>query len=125
MSDRYTGCSFKAAYVINPMTGKEIKGLDIDLALTAQEIQDTYAYKKIPDGGMAEAASRVIPIGMNNDFERERRAAIKRAVEYAFAHCGAKEGEILTDEHKLKLARLVSDQLRPFIMHNLRGSPIR
>jgi hypothetical protein len=108
MSDRYAGRSFKAAYAINPMTAKEIKGLDVDLALAAQEVRDTYDYKMIPDGAVAAAAGRVIPIGMKNDFERERDAAVKRAVKYAFAHCGAKEGEMLTDEHKLKLARLVS-----------------
>jgi hypothetical protein len=123
MSDRYTGHSLKAAYAINPMTGKEIKGLDVDLALTAQEIQDTYEYKMIPDGAMAEAADRVIPIGMKNDFKRERAAVIKRAIEYAFAHCGAKEGEMLTDEHKLKLSSLVSEQLKPFIMRNRRRPP--
>ena len=74
---------------------------------------------------MTEAARRVIPIGVKNDFEREREAAIKWAVEYTFAHSGAKEGEMLTDEHKLKLARLVSEQLMPFIMHNLRCPPRR
>lgn len=57
MSDRYTGPFLKAVYAINPMTGMEITGLDVDLALTPQEIQDTYDYKKIPDGAMAEAAS--------------------------------------------------------------------
>jgi hypothetical protein len=125
MSDRYTGRSFKAVYAVNPITGREIRHLDIDLALTPQEIQDTYDYKKIPDGAMAEAADSVISIGMKNAFERERKAAIKRAVEYAFAHCGAKEGEMLTDEQKLRLARLVSEQLMPFIMNNVRRPPRR
>jgi HNH endonuclease len=77
MSDRYTGRPIKAVYAINPLTGKEISGLDLDLALTPQEIQDTYDYKKIPDGAMAEAAGRVIPIGMKNNFERERDAALR------------------------------------------------
>lgn len=125
MSDRYADHSFKAVYAINPMTGKDIRGLDVDLALTNQEIQDTCDYKKVPDGAMAEAAGKVIPIGMENAFERERRAAIKRAVEYAFAHCGAKEGEMLTDEQKLKLPNLVTEQLMPFIMHSLRRRPRR
>jgi hypothetical protein len=52
-------------------------------------------------------------------------AAIKRAVEYAFAHCGAKKGELLTNEHKLKLPRLISEQLMPFIMHNVHRPPRR
>lgn len=68
MSDRYKGRNFKAVYAINPISGKEIEELDIDLTLTARDIEDTYEYKKIPDGSMAEAASRVIPVGLKNDF---------------------------------------------------------
>ena len=55
--------------------------------------QHTYDYKMIPDGAMAEAAGRVIPIGLKNDFERERDAAIKRAVEYALRCLGDGEAE--------------------------------
>jgi len=121
MSDRYTGKNFKAVYAINPISGKEIKGLDIDLALTKADIQDAYDYKKIPDGFMAEGAGKVIPIGLANDFEREKKAAVKRAVEYAFANCGAKEGELLTDEQKLKLPKLVTEHLAPFLAHNMQS----
>jgi hypothetical protein len=123
MSDRYTGRSLKAVYAINPMTGTEITGLNVDLALTPQEIRDTYDHKKIPDGAMAEAASSVIPIGMKSHFERERDAVTKRAVEYAFARCGAKEGEMLTEEQMRKVWQLANEQLMPFIMHNLRRPP--
>jgi hypothetical protein len=123
MSDRYTGRSLKAVYAINPITGTEITGLDVDLALTPQEIQDTYDYKKIPDGAMAEAAGRVIPIGIKSDFERERDAVTKRAVEYAFAHCGAKQGEMLTEEHMRKVSQLAVEQLMPFVTRNLRRPP--
>jgi hypothetical protein len=122
MSGQYTGPSVKATYAINPITGAEITGLDIDLALAPQDIQDTYDYKKISDGAMATAADLVIPIGMKNAFERERDAATKRAIEYAFAYCGAKEGEMLTQEHILKLSQLAAEQLMPFISHNLRRS---
>jgi hypothetical protein len=61
-----------------------------------------------------------------NDFEREKNAAIKRAVEYAFANCGAKPGELLTDEQKLKLPKLVTEHLMPFLrrhMRSQRGQP--
>lgn len=122
MSDRYKGRNFKAVYAINPISGKEIEELDIDLTLTARDIEDTYEYKKIPDGSMAEAASRVIPVGLKNDFEREKNAAIKRAVEYAFANCGARKGELLTEEQKLKLPKLLTEHLRPFLLRNMRSA---
>jgi hypothetical protein len=121
MSDRYGGSDFKTIYAINPISSKEIKGLDIDLALTKADIQDVYDYKKIPDGSMAEGVSKVIPIGLANDFEREKNAAIRRAVEYAFANCGAKRGELLTDEQRLMLPKLVTDHLMPFLRHNMRS----
>ena len=79
MSDQYTGPSVKAVYAINPIAGTEITDLDVDLVLTPQEVQDTYDYKKIPDGAMAAAADRVIPIGMKNAFKRERDAARRTA----------------------------------------------
>jgi len=121
MSDRYVGRDFKAAYAVNPISGKEIKGLDINLALSKADLREIYDYKKVPDGAMAEDASKVIPIALANDFEREKRAAIKRAVEYAFANCGAKPGDLLTDEQKLKLPKLVTEHLMPFLMHNMRS----
>jgi hypothetical protein len=124
MSDRYSGRDFEAVYAINPMTGKEIKGLDIDLALSKADLQDAYDYKKVPDGSMAEGASKVIPMALAKDFEREKNAALRRAVEYAFANCGAKPGELLTDEQKLKLPKLITEHLMPFFLHNMpsRGS---
>ena len=45
MSDRYGGSDFKTIYAIDPISSKEIKGLDIDLALTKADIQDVYLRK--------------------------------------------------------------------------------
>jgi hypothetical protein len=70
---------------------------------------------------MAEGASKVIPIGLANGFEREKNAAIRRAVKYAFANCGAKPGELLTDEQKLKLPKLVTEHVMPFLRHHMRS----
>ena len=121
MSECYAGKDFKTVYAINPISGKQLQRLDIDLALTMVDIEDAYNYKKVPDGSMAEGVSKVIPIGLANDFEREKQAAIRRAVEYAFANCGAKPGEVLTEEQKLKLPKLVTEHLMPFLRHNMRS----
>ncbi|MBO0735641.1 MAG: hypothetical protein J2P48_03610 [Alphaproteobacteria bacterium] len=43
-----------------------------------------------------EAPGRLMLIGMKNDFERKRAAATKRTIEYAYAHCGVKERQMLT-----------------------------
>jgi hypothetical protein len=98
-----------------------MKSPEPSIALTKADIQDVYDYKKIPDGSMAEGVSKVIPIGLANDLEREKNAAIRRAVEYAFANYGAKRGELLTDEQRLMLPKLVTDHLMPFLRHNMRS----
>jgi HNH endonuclease len=123
LSDRYSGKDFKAVYAINPMTGNEIRWLDIDLSLSRLDLQDAYDYKKVPDGAMAAHASMVMPIAVANDFQREVAAVTRRAAEYAFANCGAKPGDLLTDEQKLKLPRLVTEYLMPFLLRHMRRPP--
>jgi hypothetical protein len=123
LSDRYSGKDFKAVYAINPMTGNEINWLDVDLSLSREELQDAYDYKKVPDGAMAEHAGVVMPIAIANDFQREIAAVTRRAAEYAFANCGAKPGDMLTDEQKAKLPQLVTEYLMPFLLRHTRRPP--
>lgn len=39
------------------------------------------------------------------------------ATEYAFKNCGAKYGEILTEDQTKKLPSLALEKLTPYIMH--------
>ena len=60
MSDRYGGSDFKTIYAIDPISSKEIKGLDIDLALTKADIQDVYDYKFKSAGREQSYSSRQV-----------------------------------------------------------------
>ena len=125
LSDRYGGKDFRAVYAINPMTGKEVELLDIDLSLSRAELQDAYDYKKVPDGAMAEHAGMAMPFAIAKNFEREVAAVTRRAAEYAFANCGAKPGDLLTHEQTLKLFQLANAYMMPFLRRHTRSEPTR
>ena len=59
---------------------------------------------------MIQAFAKVMPATLKKKFEAEKERVIGEAVEYAFANCGTKPGEILTEEQVKKLSRLVSGE---------------
>jgi hypothetical protein len=118
LSSNYSGKDFQNIYAINPMTG-DILELNIDLQLSPSDIQESYNYKKIPEGSVEDALSRVIPTGMKLSVEKEKDRVLNSAVQYAFKNCGVKEGEVLTEEHMKKVSSLVYEKLEPFLLHQL------
>jgi len=62
----------------------------------------------------------VVPTALKRKFEAEKNRVIHDAVQYAFANCGAKEGEILTAEQVKRLSGLAIEKMMPFILHNMR-----
>jgi HNH endonuclease len=115
---RYAGDRVQACYAIDPRTGVQLD-LSIRLGFSEAEIEAIYDYKMIPDGAIQEAFAKVMPAAIKKQFEAERDRVTREATEYAFANCGAKPGEMLTEEHVKKLSRLVAEKLTPFILHNL------
>ena len=120
---RYEGSRVQACYAVDPRTGTQLD-LSIRLGFTEAEIAAIYDYKMIPDGAIQEAFARVMPAAIKAQFEEERNRVTSEAVEYAFANCGAKPGEVLTEDHVKKLSRLATERLTPFILHNLARSPM-
>lgn len=49
---------------------------------------------------------------------RERDRAVSEAVKYAFKNCGAKEGEILTNDQYQKLCRLMAEKIAPYLLRH-------
>ncbi|MXR37527.1 HNH endonuclease [Neisseriaceae bacterium B2N2-7] len=116
LADSYEGENISNTYAINPITGEELS-LVVELNLSVEEVRDAYAYKKIPDGSIESAFGKVISVGMNVSFEKEKDRVLNEAVMNAFEKCGAKEGEMLTPEHVNKLAGLLMEKLEPFILN--------
>jgi hypothetical protein len=115
---RYAGDRIGMTYAVDPRTGARLN-LGVRLTFSAAQIEAIYDYKMIPDGAIAEAFAKVVPGALKRQFESERDRVIKEAVEYAFANCGAKPGELLTEEQKKKLPSLISEKMMPFLLHNL------
>lgn len=118
LSSKYNGTEFENSYAINPISGSTLE-LDFDLELTPNDIQESYDYKKIPEGSVEEALAQVIPTGLKSSIEKEKDRVLENAVQYAFQNCGAKEGEQLTEEHMKKVSSLVYEKLEPFLLHQL------
>jgi hypothetical protein len=122
LSESYGGPPIAHAYGLDPMTGQEV-ALAVQLPFTREDIQAIYNYEKIPPGSVAQAYSEVIPTGMRQQHQREQEQVIADAVQYAFANCGAKKGELLTNEHLAKLPGLITQRMMPFILNCMRATP--
>jgi hypothetical protein len=115
---RYAGDRVQATYAVDPRTGAELD-LSVRLGFSEIEIEAIYDYKMIPDGAIHKAFANVMPPAIKQKFEAERDRVINEAAQFAFANCGAKPGEILTEDHIRNLSRLVAEKIAPFVLHNL------
>lgn len=116
----YTGERIQACYAVDPRTGERLE-LSIRLAFNEADIDDIYDYRRFPDGAIEEAFAKVMPAALKRRFEAHRDRVMSEAVEYAFANCGAKPGEILTEEQIKRLSMLVTQRLGPFILQLVRS----
>jgi hypothetical protein len=122
LSDSYSGPEVHDCYAIDPVAGLQID-VQFHIPFTKDDVAAIYRYEKIPDGAMESAMRAPMEMAIKLDFERSKDRAISHAVNYAFKHCGAAEGEILTDAHKHKISRLAAEQLMPFVMKHLKKRP--
>jgi len=116
-SQSYSGPAIARSHALDPTTGKIVL-VDVDLTFSAADVRSIYSYERIPDDGMARAFAQVVPRALATSFEREKTRAIADATRYAFENCGAKPGDMLTDEQKAKLPGLLTERLMPFILRH-------
>lgn len=114
----HKGSAIKGVYAIDPRNGKKLD-LKVHLRFSEREIEAIYAYEMIPDGSMQAAFASVFPAVLKRQHEAERARVIGAAVEYAFANCGAKPGEMLTEEHIKKLSGLIGQRMTPWLLANI------
>jgi hypothetical protein len=107
---------------VDPRAGKALS-LSVHMPFVADDIQGIYDYRRIPDGSMQTAFAKVVPGAMKRQAEREEQRVVSDAVEHAFANCGAKQGEMLTSEHKAKLVRLVVERMAPYVTNGICQQP--
>jgi hypothetical protein len=120
LSSSYEGSAFSATYSIDPTEGKELD-LDVDLDLTSADIRKAYDYEKWDGNAVEKAMSAVIGSALEVQHKEERERVLEQAVRYAFANCGAKEGETITEEQHNRLLGLLWEKLEPWVLNQLIG----
>ena len=119
LSKSYSGPFANYVYAIDPCSGESLP-LVVKLPFTSDDIEEIYDYKRIPNGSMEKAFREVVEIAIRRQFEREQQRMIADAVEYAFANCGAKKGDQLTEEQTAKLGRLLVERMTPYLARHIR-----
>lgn len=111
----YRGLLIEATYAVDPRSGERLD-LTVKLTLPESEIAPIYNYERIPEGAMEAALGDVLPTAIRGQAEKDRDEAIADAVKYAFANCGAEEGDILTQAQCSVLSGLMAERLQPYFL---------
>ncbi|MBO9499536.1 MAG: hypothetical protein J7483_08785 [Novosphingobium sp.] len=111
----FRGPALKSTYAIDPRTGQKLD-VDIRLDLGPHDLARIYDYETVPNDGVIAAFQSVVPEALKRNHRRSRDRSLSEAIEYGFANCGAKEGEILTEEHIKMLSHLVAERITPFLI---------
>ena len=122
LSEAYSGLEVTRCYAIDPTTGKNID-LSVHLNFTRADMADIFDYKHCDLKDTIRAASEVLGLGMERKRKRDWDHAVREAIRYGWDNCGAKPGEILTDEHRKKIAQLAGQMLRAYVANLLRPRP--
>lgn len=118
LSNSYQGKDFSKSYAINPVEG-EMENVKVDLKFEWNEVKEIYEYKKYSVENARQCFDKVIGMAMQRRHEEERDRVLSSAVEYAFKNCGAEEGEVLERDHLAKVADLMMERMKPFLLHVL------
>jgi hypothetical protein len=120
LSEGYDGALSQATYAIDPSTGKTVDVKIAPLDFSKEDLLDIYGGKRIPTGTRERATRPIFEAALALQHAAEQKRGIRSATEYAFANCGAKPGEMLTEEQTRKLISLVREKLTRFISSRLR-----
>jgi len=114
LGENYSGPLQVAAYAINPLTSQEVP-VTVDLSFDKTDLRAIYTYERIAADKAQASLAAVIPTGLARQAEAEHARRMNEAVEYAYSNCGAKEGEMLTEEHIRNLSHLFVERMAPYI----------
>jgi len=118
----YAGRDVSAIYAIDPRSGSELP-LDVSLSLSPTDIEAIFAYPRALPNGVVEAFKPVLDEAVRSKAQDEQERVVSQAVAFAFANCGAKEGEIITPDQGALLSGLLIEKLGPYLEHLVRRRP--
>lgn len=122
LGDRYSGPLIERAYSMDPRDGRTLN-LGVSLDFDRTDIQDIYNYERTSSAGLIEAGDAILGPAFERARRTEQERVVERAVRRAFETCGAKPGEVLTEEHATRIARTMAEGVAPYILHRI--TPIR
>jgi hypothetical protein len=118
LSETYARPKVNGSYAVDPTSGSTLD-LKIAMPFDRIELQAIYNYERAPLEGHKAALEAVLSPAMARQQQEAQSRAIADAVEYAFANCGAKRGDILTPEQKRRLPGLVTERLMPYLQRRI------
>ena len=118
LAQNYTGPDIHAAYAIDPISGKELD-LSFALALSRADIAACYEAEYVSSNSIIAAFHEVMPVAIQNDFNRELKRVTTAAIKSAWAEVGPVKGEVFTAEHAKKISQLAAEKCRPFLVSYL------
>jgi hypothetical protein len=62
---------------------------------------------------------------MQARMEAAQKQVISKAFDEARTSCGAKPGETLTPEQRWNFSRIAAEKIAPFLLHQMKGLPLR
>jgi hypothetical protein len=124
LADTYDGPAIHTGYAIDPLTGQEFDVEIEPLGFTSGELEAIYRYEQTSPESQKANFTPIFDTAMKRQFEKEKDRALSEAVRFAFANCGAKEGDMLTEQQVRKLGGLVAHHMTPFFLrHMVRRQP--
>jgi hypothetical protein len=120
LSSDYSGPDIKVSYAVDPHSGQEVP-VEILFPESPDDIRALLADSDQKPAAVEAALNRVLPVALKRSSEQEQHRVISEAVEYAFKHCGAVEGELLTEANVNRLTGLMMQKLEPYLLHQIRS----
>lgn len=112
LSDNYEGEDFSHVHAINPVTS-EYLDIEIDMSFSKNDIEDILQNNQLPL--ISKGFAQIMPIIQAKRAKDRIDSILDVSIEYAFANCGAKKDELLTEEQLRKLQILLINKFQQLI----------
>ncbi len=119
LGEDYTGLPVRGCYAIDPRDGTE-QPVSIELAFSRAEVTAIYAYERVSFEAVKDNMAAVLGPIIQARLKVEGDRVIAAAVEHAFATCGAQPGDMLTEQHLLRMSRSIAEAVTPFMLYRRR-----
>lgn len=122
LGEGYGGPAVRGSYAFDPRTGAEID-VTVRLPFLRADIDDICAYRRTKLDDLKRAADAILGQAMHARHEAERARVAGKAIDEAFAMCGATPGEMLTEAQRQKLFLSIAQKIAPFVLQQMKGMP--